>query len=57
MVIVAALGAAFRVAPGPHRDVHGKDGRSARPARGERMAGEELAQGFGVDASAIQRRV
>src|SRR5215211_147910 len=57
VVVVAALGARLGVAPGPDARVHSEDERFIRAARGERMAGEELAQGLGVDPSAIQRGV
>jgi hypothetical protein len=57
MIVEAALGARFGVAPGPDARVHGEDERFIRAARGERMAGEELPHGFGVDPSAIQRGV
>jgi len=44
MVIVAALGAGFRIAPRPHARVHGVDGRlSYDVGSGERMAGQKLA--------------
>src|SRR5215218_6964683 len=54
MVVVAALGTALRIAPGPHARVHGKDERFIRAAQGERMTGEEPSQGFVVDPSTIQ---
>src|SRR5215212_9152084 len=54
MVVVAALGTALRIAPGPHARVHGKDERFIRAARGERTTGEEPSQGFLIDPSAIQ---
>src|SRR3954453_19824008 len=54
MVVVAALGTALRIAPGPHARVHGKDERFIRVAQGERTTGEEPSQGFVVDPSAIQ---
>jgi hypothetical protein len=57
MVVVSALGARLRVAPGPHARVHGKDERFVHTTRDERMTAEELAQGFGVDPSAVQRGV
>jgi hypothetical protein len=51
MVVVAALGARLGIAARPHANVYGVDGRLTT---GERMAREELAQGFVVDPSAIQ---
>ena len=55
MVVEAALGAALRVASRPHAHVHGKDGRLASGRK--RVAGEQPAQSFGVDAPSIQGRV
>lgn len=57
MVVEAALGARLGVAPGPHARVHGEDERFVRAALCERMAGEQVPQGFGVDPSAPQRGV
>ena len=57
MIVEAALGARFGVAPGPHARVHREDERFIRAARGEQMAGQELPQSFGVDQSTIQRGV
>ncbi len=51
MVVLAALGAALRIATRPHRDVHGVFGRFVRDADGERMTGEQVTQAFGVDPS------
>jgi hypothetical protein len=48
MVVEAALGATLCVASGPHARVHGVDWRFAS---GERMAGEQFSEGFGVDPS------
>ena len=56
MVVVASLGAGFRVASGPHARVHGVDGRR-RCAPCERMAGEQFAQELRVDTSTRQSRV
>jgi hypothetical protein len=56
MVVVAAFGAALRVASGPHARVHSVDGRR-RCAPRERMADEQLAQELRVDASTGQSRV
>ena len=47
-MVVARQGATLRVASGPYARVHGVDRRFAS---GERMADEQLAQGFGVDPS------
>jgi len=49
MVVVSPLGTALSIAAIPHAHVHGIDGRRSAP--GERMADEQLAQGFGVDPS------
>jgi hypothetical protein len=58
MVVETTLGTAFRIATIPHAHVDGKDGRFfIRAANGERMAGEQTAQGFGVDPSPVQRGV
>lgn len=57
MIVVAALGAAFRVASGPHANVHGVDGHLILIARDEQMAGEQVPQRLGVDASPVQRGV
>jgi hypothetical protein len=54
MVVVAALGAALRVASGPYAHIHGVDGRVSPR---ERMAGEQAPQGLGVDPSPIQSGV
>ena len=57
MVVEAALGATFRVAPRPYAHVHGKDGMSIL-APGERKAGEQAPQGLGVvDSPPVQRGV
>jgi hypothetical protein len=48
VVVVPSLGATLRVASGPHTRVHGVDWRFAS---GERMAGEQLSEGFVVDPS------
>jgi hypothetical protein len=57
MIVVSALGAAFRVGSRPHAHVHGVDGYLILVARGERMADEQPPQGFGVDPSPVQRGV
>jgi hypothetical protein len=58
MVVEAALGAALRVAPGPHAHVHGVNRRFAPgDGGGERIADEQPSQGSGVDPSVPQRRV
>ena len=54
MVVETALGAALRVAAGPHAYVYRVDGRSAS---GKRMAGEQSSKGFGVDPPSAQRGV
>jgi len=48
VVVETALGATLRVTSGPHARVHGVDWRIVS---GERMAGEQLSEGFGVDPS------
>jgi len=57
MVVEAALGTALGIAAIPHAHVHGKDGRFIRAADSERMAGEQTAQGLGVDPSPVEGRV
>lgn len=52
VVKVAASGTRLRVAAGPRRDIHGVDGR--RFASGERMVGEQISQGLGVEPSTAQ---
>ena len=49
VIVETALGARLRVRAGPHRDVHGVDGRRCF-APGKRMTGEQFPQSFGVDA-------
>jgi hypothetical protein len=56
MVVVAALGAGFRIASGPHARVHGVDGRRCSAPR-ERMSGEQFPQSFGVYLPSVQRGV
>jgi hypothetical protein len=56
MVVEAALGATFRVAPRPYAHVHGKDGMFIL-ASGQRKAGEQAPQGLGIDSPPVQRGV
>jgi hypothetical protein len=56
MVVEAALGATFRVAPRPYAHVHGKDGMFIL-ASGQRKAGEQPPEGLGVDSPPVQRGV
>ncbi len=55
MIVVAALGAALRVAAIPHTHVYSKDRRCSAP--GKRIAGDQIAQGFSVDPSSPERGV
>jgi hypothetical protein len=55
VVVEATLGAALRVAAGPHAHVHRAHGRFAFADK--RMTDEKLPQSFGVDPSPAQRRV
>src|SRR4051794_41704532 len=56
MVVEAALGATFRVAPRPYAHVHGKDGMFILTS-GQRKASEQAPQGLGVDSPPVQRGV
>jgi len=57
MIVETTLGAALRVAAGPHAYVHGVDGRFASSSSWKRMASEQPPQSFGVDPSTAQRVV
>jgi hypothetical protein len=48
MVVETALGAALRVAAGPHAHIHSVDGIFV-PAPGERVVGEQSSQDLGID--------
>ncbi len=56
MVVEAALGARLRIAAGPHAHVHGVDGLLVL-CPGERVTGEQAAQGLGVYSPMPQRGV